>query len=299
MLAASSSYRNNRYLRHLTEEELKERFDDALINILTVSEGKIGMSPSDYWYNVFTHIQEESELRYGEIRTKFRKDHGLFTNLKILEGMAVQSLSKYKQNENSLIKFGSKQHMENLYKKGSLRIQPASYFLKENHNFAAKDHELEMTVSFVISPKEAESIAEIGDGSTIIEDQIIQFTHTLKNDFWIYCMADTVHHRLFLDFTADACVIIKDKIKFGRAIEKEMSLHFPNIQMREGHIDYIDPTQPKTVIFDIPLTKHFRYTYQNEYRFLWEAPIDGKPYIDIELGSLEHYAELVVIDNGD
>ena len=72
---------------------------------------------------------------------------------------------------------------------------------------------------------------------------------------------------------------------------------FSKTSHRHGKAIYIDPIIPSTTNIDVPMSKHFRYEYQNEYRFVWKPvkPMANLPYVDLELGSLESFAELIVL----
>jgi len=67
--------------------------------------------------------------------------------------------------------------------------------------------------------------------------------------------------------------------------------------MREGPANYVDPLLPRSADVFVPLCKHFRYSYQEEYRFCWlpSPPVQKLSYVDIRLGSLADIAELVVL----
>ena len=65
----------------------------------------------------------------------------------------------------------------------------------------------------------------------------------------------------------------------------------------DGPVVYVDPLLPRTTQIFIPLAKHFRYTYQEEYRFYWVPSQFHKKleYIDIQIGSIREIAELIVL----
>lgn len=73
---------------------------------------------------------------------------------------------------------------------------------------------------------------------------------------------------------------------------------FSSADFRHGRVKYIDPLLPETASIDVCMSKHFRYEYQGEYRFLWrptrpQAPL---PYIDLRLGCLSDIAEFVIAE---
>ena len=67
--------------------------------------------------------------------------------------------------------------------------------------------------------------------------------------------------------------------------------------MQEGAAIYLDPLFPTLMDIFVPLVKHFRYSYQHEYRFFWQPPTPVKKvsYVDVCIGSLQDIAELVIL----
>ena len=66
---------------------------------------------------------------------------------------------------------------------------------------------------------------------------------------------------------------------------------------RKGPIEYVDPLWPKTTNTFVPFIKHFRYSCQSEFRFCW-LPAARTPklsHIDLELGSLKDFSDLIVL----
>ncbi|MCU1219839.1 MAG: hypothetical protein JWN42_1036 [Candidatus Angelobacter sp.] len=189
--------------------------------------------------------------------------------------------------------------MESLFEIGALRIQPASFFFEKDHIGAVRDDELTLDLSFALS---REDIVKLVINPQEVPQNIKEHRFDVKlsstTDYWLYCVANSIKPRLFVDFNADACVIIRDRQKFTRMLREATADKLPGAAMREGHAIYIDPLLPKsaTDIF-IPLCKHFRYTYQHEYRFCWLSSSHAKKltHVDIEIGSLKDMAELVIL----
>jgi hypothetical protein len=67
--------------------------------------------------------------------------------------------------------------------------------------------------------------------------------------------------------------------------------------MQNGPIVYVDPLLPTTDQLFVPLVKHFKYTYQDEYRFCWLPPtrIPRVKYVDVQTGSLKDFSDLIVL----
>ena len=130
-----------------------------------------------------------------------------------------------------------------------------------------------------------------------VKDHRLDINYDAGTDYWLYCLTTTVEPRLFVDFQADACVIIHDKNRFRKLLLQQSTGGFSDATFQEGNAVYVDPLLPKTAVIDVPMSKHFRYEYQKEYRFIWKPnkPASRLPDINIVVGSLESIAELVVL----
>lgn len=118
-------------------------------------------------------------------------------------------------------------------------------------------------------------------------------------------MAGVLDPRLFADFNANACVIIK-KRPFVERLTYLARFVLRGVKMEFGAVDYVDPLgafssgNRLTTVTSIPLymTKLFRYAYQNEIRFVCipNHPEENlKPAI-IEIGSISDIAELIALN---
>jgi hypothetical protein len=195
------------------------------------------------------------------------------------------------------IKYGKPEYMTALHKEGRLRIQPASYYRKPTHNGAIRDDERSLQVSLALS---RESILNVvknpQDVPTSLESQRFDVRFEHPNDFWLYCVSSSTESRLFVDFDATACVIIKDREEFSRRLSAAGVKTFPGTNFQEGRAVYAIRCAPKTARIYLPMSKHFRYAYQEEYRFVWESPgHDPLSHADLELGSLSDISNLVLL----
>ena len=145
-------------------------------------------------------------------------------------------------------------------------------------------------IKLVINPQDVPSV---------ISDQRVDVQFQSPADYWLYCVTGSVGApRLFVDFDADACVIIRDTQKFREILRVASGQSLKGAIMREGHAHYVDPLLPGPAeIFFVPLCKHFRYSYQEEYRFCWlpNPPVRKLEHVDLQLGSLKEIAELIVL----
>lgn len=301
-------YDSHRYARHLSQAELNRRIRDIFCNLLRVnSEAKIDMGPitpaKEIWLEKWTHVLEEMQLRHGPFPAGFTRDilHSEpFPDLASdLARKAASTLSStgLKRGE-VLIKFGKREYLERLHCAGSLRIQPASYFAKTEHNGAVRDDELAINMCVVLSRKELlRLVKNPQDVPPEAPDQRVEVGLRTLGDYWLYCLTNSVEPRLFVDFNADSCVIIRDRNRFAQMLREATLSRIPGAVMQESSATYVDPLLPTTSDIVVPFMKHFRYAYQDEYRFCWlpSAPTERLTHIDLEIGSLRNFSDLIVL----
>jgi hypothetical protein len=300
-------YDDNRYGRSLTDLELKQRIDDLIYNLLTLtSDGKLGIIRMDNRDNTaiaekLTHMLEEMQLRHGPYPAGFdgsslkgrlagfasavaREAGGRFSSISSTGGM--------------LVKFGKKQYMESLINFGSMRIQPASYFLSKEHNAAIRDDEQRFGFTVTLERDEVVKLVKNPqDVPEIIPDQRVDFNAIFGTDYWVYCLTTAISDRLFIDFEADSCVIVKNPGEFRKRLQRVTEVHsiLSRAEMRGDSAKYLDPLFPSIGLPDIPFVKHFKYAYQKEHRFCWipRSPLPPLSHVDIEIGNLRGIADIV------
>jgi hypothetical protein len=303
-----AQYRLRRYARHLNQPELNARIRDIFLNfLLLTNDAKIAFRPLDAetagWLEKFTHMLEEMQLRHGPYPSGFTRDilHSeplpdFISDLAKRAATKMASLGSVKGD--ALIKLGKRQHMEALYEAGALRVQPATRFRDTDLRGALRDDELGMTFSVVLSRDEiVKVVVNKQDVPVDAPDQRVDAQYRWTSDYWVYCLTNSVEPRLFVDFDADACVIIRDRSRFGEMLRKVSEPELPGTVMGEGAAIYLDPVLPRLTNIFVPLAKHFRYSYQREYRFYWlpATRVNKAPFVDISIGSLRDIAELVVL----
>jgi hypothetical protein len=87
----------------------------------------------------------------------------------------------------------------------------------------------------------------------------------------------------------DACVVIRDPVKFEERLCKAVAEHLPGWIGMGGPVRYLDPFNCKKDDMSVFFGKHHKYSYQREYRCAWLPPGDpaGKlePFF-AEMGSM-------------
>ena len=216
--------------------------------------------------------------------------------------------------------------MKELHEKGVVWINPASVYDALSHNQAIRDNERVFVFSGGYSPKGKTN--EFYNGDTVpedieglVRDKKAEFTSIFnapklkrheyakveirsQTDYWLYCVAGALEQRLFSDFDADACVVIR-KEPFLQRLAWMSQLVLRNVDMYFEKVKYEDPLgaiEPKRhahQVSTIPvfLTKLFRYSYQKEFRFvcLPKNPEEKLSPVQIKLGSIADISELLVL----
>ena len=249
---------------------------------------------------LFTHILEEYGSRGHKLPT-------LSEDIPFPQPTApdlpksVIALKKIKMPNpgQTLIKFGKRTHMQELYEHGRIRIAPASSYSDPSLNYAVNDDELkfdrviprsEVTITFVDQktgePKNVKPIGEVTN------------TISLETNYYIYCVSSVLDYRLFDDFKADSCVIIREPAAFSTRLQDAVQTLIPDWLDWNQSVDYIDPYLHTEKNIDLIFSKHFRFWYQQEYRFAWLPKRGGRTLLEpffVELGSLEQISEIVVL----
>jgi hypothetical protein len=307
-IQARRQYDRHRYARHLSQQELDRRIRDVFLNNLTLtSEAKIGLQPINdqglIWMEKWIHVLEEMQLRYGPYPNGFTRNILHSEPFPALaSALAQKAAEAFKKRTlepgTVLIKYGKRAYMEALLCGGNLRVQPASYFTREDLNGAIRDDERRLSLSFALTREDLQKIVlNPQDVPEVTPDQRVDFVLQSPADYWIYCVTESVAPRLFVDFEADACVIVRDRRKFANRLRSVASVAFGNAKHQSGSVEYIDPLLPKIAKIFLPFAKHFGYSYQAEYRFCW-FPVNPElqlQHVDLVLGSLEDIADLIVL----
>jgi hypothetical protein len=101
-----------------------------------------------------------------------------------------------------------------------------------------------------------------------------------------------------MDFSYDACLVIRDHKKFERRLSTTMAERLPGWIGAGGPVKYIDLFNCTKDEMDVLFGKHLKYWYQRKYRCVWipQGPrVERLEPLFLELGSLRAIAELVVL----
>lgn len=141
-------YLADRYLQHLSLEDLVQRTVDVLSNypILGV-DGKMGLYPiaedGKHWFTLFCNIMTEMELRNEQFPDGFLKGAPVPKPTWPEMPKGAEAMKTTDLTGDYLFKFGKECHLRPMLKKGKIRIAPASSYDDPSLNKAVQDKELE------------------------------------------------------------------------------------------------------------------------------------------------------------
>ena len=240
-------YRSRPYLSDASDDALAQRLKDVMNNLATLSdEGKIGILPIGpegvHWMVLFTHVHEEyvsrgkhppilSDMPFprptAPVRPKFVS--------------ALQNVEIPRPGE-ALIKFGKRANIQDLHEKGQVRISPASSYSDPSLNHAIRDDEMELSQAMPASEVTTTFLDE-GTGEPKTTKPIGDVTRTisLATNYYVYCMSRILSYRLFDDFEADSCLIIRDPEEFSSRLLTAVSDEVPDWLSWKQPVEHIDP----------------------------------------------------------
>ena len=299
-------YLQVRYLQALSDDEVKQRFADITRNVTTLAaSGAIGCLPPDsewflYWMAMGTQVMAELEFRAISLEevVPVLRQTPLPKAPDGRETAAQKSPTTFVGRE--LFKYGQRDRLQEMLDRGTVRIAGASSYSDPSLNPGRWDDELRLSVELLPSPAWCLQIPPKPKARPDLEAPVIRATRTVatKTDYYVFCLSQVFDCRLFGDFEANACLIIRDRDVFVRRIMEQFEKCMPEWSGMAAVVRYIDPVLEGQTDIDIHLSKHFRYWYQKEVRFVW-LPEEVKatlPPIFLELGSdLASFCELVTL----
>jgi len=281
-------YRNDPYARHLSHDELTRRFHEILLNLLTATPNGVGFHPAEIgadeisnestiWMERVTHVLEEFKLRYGPYPAGLKETPPPPSKIPEFASELARKAARRLEAigaspEDVFVKFGKRKYMEMLHTDGALRIQPATYFAASAHNDAVKDDELTLDASLDLSREEVTALLSNPEEVPDLPRYRVDVKLQLESDYWLYCLSSSLVPRLFIDYDADACVIIRDRARFTSMLQKASLQKLSGTNMCYSAIEYIDPLLPRSLTVPVAFAKHLRYSYQHEHRFCWFPP---------------------------
>jgi hypothetical protein len=262
-------------MEHLTGPELEQRFRDIFVNHLVLTtDAKLGLveisKGGAYWIELWTHVLEEYGLRCQPLPVPDMRE-GSASKIGVPDPrlpLATKAAAAVKERNlqpgSYLVKYSKSCFLEPMLEYGRIRIAPASSYKDSSLNLAIRDNELEFSVN--PNPREITLHIFSGKGGKYkgpVKPLTYSMTAKSKTDYYVYCLSTRLTPRLFLDFEADACIVI------------------------------INPEE-----FDPFTWKHFRYSYQGEFRLVWlpETPQTNIECVHLKIDSLKDLCFLISLE---
>jgi hypothetical protein len=175
------------------------------------------------------------------------------------------------------------------YETGRIRLGPAASYDDPSLDIARKDDELsfQMDIDTSVFPVLGPGARNVGPRFPI--------RGSYKTNYYILCTSSCLRARLFLDFDAEACLIINNPEKFKERLFRSITSTLPLFSLKAKRVEYYDPLWVAPVEVRPIFSKHFRYAYQEEVRFA-AIPPDSVSNLDpvfLSLGSLKDIATIV------
>jgi hypothetical protein len=296
-----AAYRADRYLEKLPLDSLNQRVADLIANRMRMDDDrklrpiwfadKNGFYKPDRdidWLRLLTDAYTELGVRGRLDRNPSPRIETLFAKRLEDESWCVRpdlvrqsaELRGSYARPKVLFKFGRKKWNQQILT-GKIRMRPASEFKEDaSENPAIRDDELRLSCS---------------DEANILREYRC-------DDYFVFCVSGVYDYRLYRDFKSDSCLVIKDADEFGRRIRKsaELDLGAKVIGEMNAPVIYVDPfrTNRPELAYEIYFSKHFRYSYQHEFRYVWPPRTELPPTpVVLDIGDSRDIAELIARDS--
>jgi hypothetical protein len=284
-------YRDSRAYSHLTEDQLYSRYAALLENVIAFEDSGcafIARPFAPYWSKRLAWTEQEFRLRAAPEQLVAIQERELKQpRPRVIAARKLWSHIEQPPLGSYIVKFGKRAHVEEMLSKGRFRISPATSYRDPSLNPAIRDDELNAQIMF---PAGTRLSMQIDGEYKEVPNIIGPLCHTRHcENFYVFCAAGSFDPRLFDDFEADACLLVRDLNRFGLPLLREFSAVASMTKVVHGSVHYEDPLHPVGEIHLVEMIKHFRYEYQREWRMVWnsEEPLSltATP-IFVEIGSL-------------
>jgi len=314
-------YHLDPYLADVADEEIAKRIDAIADNMFRFdANGEVRLLEGvalAAWQRKADEVLEE----LGNGREHFLEEHPEIPKVKVMRivlntakndgyANAIPWGRLPQPSRGQLFKFGEAKYLRPALEQGRLRITSTGFYGNSNLNSARHDGDEGRTIlrpsqtGLNIILKDAADRTVFGPAERLNKQLVVEIGG--DQDFFVWCCSSIYEPRLFVDFQADACLVIHDAKEFANRLNRGLLAKIPHLPgMKGSHVRYYDPFLPDDTLDEMlstPLSlflfKDLRYAYQSEYRFLW--PAEGKrdkAFVDIEVGPLVDICELLVLSD--
>lgn len=302
-------YRERRYLADTPDEVVMQRARELISNISTLEQnGKIGCVQPElqngfFLWRLFSHLLEESRLRTGSYQGLFIK-HGLHkalmpkpTSPNLPASEAVLRISQELTKLRRLFKFGKKKWMRALLEHGEIRIAPASMYNDTSLGPAIADDELSYDLATMAFDEDILSLHSFQTRLVDVFGEPKPKHHrlTMETNYYVWCASFGLKLRLFDDFDADSVLVIHDTGEFSRRLIQAIRNPLHGWRLTPCAVHYFDPYHPSKETRNVFACKHFKYLYQEEFRYVFLPPTPTAKLepLSLTLGPLSDIAEVI------
>lgn len=302
-------YRADRYLEYLSDDDLMQRTKDILVNVLVINnDGKIGPHPptsaeGHYWMRRWIEALEEFRIRFSHypagLTDGSMKDTCIPNPANPIIDKAIKIIKDKNLEEGTyLVKYGEQKYLKPAIQNGEIRVSPASFYQDPSLNHAIQDDELSCSVHLHPSKVKLEAYDPITSKSKGKLNPTSNVTIKIgsNTDYYVYCLSTVFRPRLFVDFSADSCLLLTNPQQFLLRLTTAVNKQLPGWEKYLIRVTYFDPLKPEKKRIDSFSCKHFRYAYQKEWRLIWLPPknTDKLNHILIQIGNCEDVCELII-----
>ena len=264
-------YRTSRDYAHLTEEQLCGRYASLLENTIEFNDSGsafVARSALPYWSKRLCWTEEELRLRSLTERIAELQQRELARpRPRVAAARSLWSSIEIPEFGSYILKFGQRQHVEEMLSKGRFRVAPAAWYNDPSLNPALRDNEL---VAQVFFPRGSRLSVKIEGEYQEIPGIVGPLCHNRHcENFYVFCAAGRFDPRLFDEFQADACLLVRDLQDFGLALIRGCASVAGMTQAAHGSVHYLDPLHPDEAVHLVEMTNDFRYEYLKEWRIAW------------------------------
>lgn len=283
-----SQYKADRYLCDASTRDLLDRFR-YLVNLIAeiTPDGKMAARPardasSLLYIELFQHAATELELRgisanvstFGLDRhlpsVKWPRRHDGSGWRRVMHGVEATAV----------IKYGRLEHLQAMLDGKGVRVAPASSYGDVSLGSHRSDDELRREITRSGRGMSVQALREIGGrqfpcGPRVpLDGEMTQYFDA--PDYYVWCASQVCDPRLFVDFEADACLVIRDVKAFvdrmAWGIARALLAKPPREMVCSAQpVMYYDPYRMPNdweMRLDVSMHKPIRYAYQREWRLV-------------------------------
>ena len=281
-------YDTYRYLKNLSNDKLIERYKDLCRNFEVFTDRERDVIPINIFLSSWYWYRKEHQTRYEFLQ---REINSPSSRPKPRQSVAKPFVPEGSNVCDILFRYGHKKYMKQIVEEGKIRLSLASNY-KDGHALDPRTddemnkHRWELGDHIKITTQDGKQMPILGD---------LKRTVTTLNNYYTLCLSSDFEPIIFELFGYDSCVVIKNPEEFSTRLEQATKHILPGWFFHHNPMEYFDPHEPiKNQYISATMSKDFSYSYQMEYRFLWNPPIiaNAKDYIEVSLGPLHDICEL-------